>query len=469
MSENIKYLGWGIMGASRGRQQVNEGINKTLRLDFELEQSIGECLPNPNQDFTAVLYYLTHKEVNGSRVVALAEYRPIFEKGQTRSGPYFGAFIESVNSSFHPNSATQLTECLFELSQYQYQNFIDEKTKTYKESIADKTFESPLALLNGIADNLQALNNDLEGVEKQGTLYIHCAEGQATEALKQLLQTQLFHRYKQIYLSENEHIFTKIRQKKVEIMGYAQLVAYADFVAPYRQLLVQARSQETDTLKRLEQLKNQQKQIIKQSVQQHAASYIQQAEQAKAQAEQAELQLHQAKALSAFGATVLQEVGKQAAPLGHLELAQFAPKQSDLEGRLSQIDNSIKSLMLKISNQQTAAPQYENEEESSSGYIKFALVISTFLAIAFFAWAIIATFFTGISESDLNNRIKKAEEPLKEQLQQAKEESEKKAQDYQNQLEELRKQKTKICDKIRTLSSKHPNDSKEAKQLCENQ
>lgn len=70
-------------------------------------------------------------------VLALSEYRPIFNKVIT-AGVILVRFIETANYAFGENNVQVLFESLFELSSYQSTHFIDQEILVIKRNFVEK-------------------------------------------------------------------------------------------------------------------------------------------------------------------------------------------------------------------------------------------------------------------------------------------------------------------------------------------
>lgn len=204
MENTQNLLGWGIIGTPKGRQASGDGLDKQLKLanSYDLPQEFCSSLPSPTQkDFTP-LYCLQLLQNNGTPVLALSEYRPIFEQGQTRSGSYYGAFIETANYAFDENNVQVLFDSLSELSSYQRTHFIDEENTCYKESISGKTFPGP-SKINQIASDLVPLKpNLLSQTAQQSVAYIQVGKEELMDVLKAVLREQFYYRYRQIFFQK---------------------------------------------------------------------------------------------------------------------------------------------------------------------------------------------------------------------------------------------------------------------------
>ncbi|WP_273396385.1 coiled-coil domain-containing protein [Actinobacillus porcinus] len=298
---NKKHLGWGLVGTPNGRQYTSDGIDKQLNLGkiFELGQELGGCLPDPKLgDFTP-LYALQYRYVNNIPVLGFAEYISINERGQSRSGTYFGSFIEVAGASFGVDSISTIFGALRELSIYQTKNFIDIENKVYHSSINGRTFDAPHSLLDKIAAQLQAMpTNYLTQNSQSKDLFIHCNAEQAKIVAAKLLEEQLFYNYQNIFFSENEHISRQIQNSRITQIHASELLASHLFIQPWKSEVsylhsvvseVQAQNQviQAENLR----LKNEQSQLISQAVQEQAKVYIQDAEHYKAEMQKAQSKL----------------------------------------------------------------------------------------------------------------------------------------------------------------------------------
>lgn len=213
MVENRKYLGFGIIGAAKGRQYSSAGVDKQVKFaeHFDLNQIYGGVLPPHQEDqLNSVLYRLTYKETAQGKILGIAEYRSAGEMGQTRPGSYLGAFIESVQTKFTAQNA--LFSALFKMSQYQFNHFIDKKEVRYNAMIDGQPFDAPEAELDEIANQLQSLGRKFTLLSKTEDLYIFLrSDNELVIVLDTLLENNLFYLYENIYFSTSQYIYKKLK------------------------------------------------------------------------------------------------------------------------------------------------------------------------------------------------------------------------------------------------------------------
>lgn len=396
MSNEQQLVGWGIIGTPKGRQAVGEGLDKQLKLanSYDLPQEFCGYLPSPTQkDFTP-LYCLQLLISNSVPVLSLAEYRPIFEQNQTRSGSYFGSFIEVANHRFNDNVALTLFETLFELSSYQTTHFIDQANTRYKESITGKSCPTPQKI-GEIASELTPLNRNLFSQTKpKSALYITCRSEQLCDLLNAILKEELYYHYQQIFFSESAYITSQI-DKKTPVISAQTVIENPLLLSPFKkemdylyQSLHQQITLTQQTNDELTNLKNHQEAIIAQQVaekeqeyrsiviayqdneqiyRQNEQAYQQNEEFYKKDIEQKEQALKNAEqkiaSLSAFG-----NYGQ------HIQ--QY---HQDIITRLGNIErNIVKSGQVKAISATPAEPQIIYREKPLN---KFLAVLSTLLAL----------------------------------------------------------------------------------------
>ncbi|MEE3608363.1 hypothetical protein [Avibacterium paragallinarum] len=213
MVENRKYLGFGIIGAAKGRQYSSAGVDKQVKFaeHFDLNQIYGGVLPPHQEDqLNSVLYRLTYKETAQGKILGIVEYRSAGEMGQTRPGSYLGAFIESVQTKFTAQNA--LFSALFKMSQYQFNHFIDKKEVRYNAIIDGQPFDAPEAELDEIANQLQNLGRKFTLPSKTEDLYIYLnSNDELVTVLETLLENNLFYLYENIYFSTSQYIYKKLK------------------------------------------------------------------------------------------------------------------------------------------------------------------------------------------------------------------------------------------------------------------
>lgn len=228
MVENRKYLGFGIIGAAKGRQYSSAGVDKQVKFaeHFDLNQIYGGVLPPHQEDqLKTVLYRLTYKETAQGKILGIVEYRSAGEMGQTRPGSYLGAFIESVQTKFTAQNA--LFSALFKMSQYQFNHFIDKKEVRYNAIIDGQPFDAPEAELDEIANQLQSLGRKFTLPSKIEDLYIYLnSNNELVTVLDTLLENNLFYLYENIYFSTSQYIYKKLKasnRQGIKLISSSQL------------------------------------------------------------------------------------------------------------------------------------------------------------------------------------------------------------------------------------------------------
>lgn len=189
MDNAQNLIGWGIIGTPKGTTSFWRYSDKQLKLadSYDLPQEFCGYLPSPTKkDFTP-LYRLQLLSNNGTPVLALSEYRPIFEQGQTRSGSYFGSFIETANYAFGENNVQVLFESLFELSSYQSTHFIDqEKILVIKREFLEKHLIGRVNSMTFHSDLVPLKPHLLsQTIAPQSVAYIQVGKEELMDVLKQ--------------------------------------------------------------------------------------------------------------------------------------------------------------------------------------------------------------------------------------------------------------------------------------------
>lgn len=320
MSEKLQYVGWGLVGTPKGRQQTADGVDKQLNLapSFDLEQQFGGCLPEPKIGDLTPLYRLSFQQAGQYPVLGVAEYRPIYEQGQTRAGSYFGAFVEAVHHAFDPSQSELLKNVLLALSSYQTTHFIDAANHCYTESLNGKHFEAPQAPLLQLAEQMTPLTGSLlTQTASEETLYIACEPQQAVETLQLLLQQQLYYRFKQIFFSESRHISQQMQGKKIPILSASQLQAGAFYLSGWetevrylRGSINQAQATEKQLAAQLKQEREQQNQLVATQLKQKMGEVEQQIALYKQQAENAEIRAAKYECAAEFGRQIYQLISE---------------------------------------------------------------------------------------------------------------------------------------------------------------
>ncbi|MGX2956339.1 hypothetical protein ACWIYZ_04495 [Ursidibacter arcticus] len=443
MSQNLQLLGWGIVGTPKGRQQVDDGVNKQSKVSFELSQEFGSCLPSPNQSSNDVLYCLSSKALDKYWQLGLAEYHSIFEQGQTRAGTYFGAYINVINATFGEDNLDKLFAKVRSLSIFQYTRFIDANSRSYKESINGKSIPPQEAELTIIADSLQPLPPNVLKASPKETLFIFCQTEQVVETLKHILTTRLYYQYKQIFFSDSEFISSQMKKKKIDFMSSNELMGLRISVPLYEQRLINEITEKKQVMSELQKTKQNQEIHIKQEVnnrveeykqksQQEIQSYSQRAEQAVQEQKRLAEQLQSAEFLAKLGHTIVNAVANNAEALGKANLAQFADRE--LEKKVADMQISINMLPAKLAQQQRPAEvSYSTVESNDSGIYRIFTFIFAGTSILFLLMAIWGFFFNDPSKEE----IKKSQEY--QQLEKQKSESDKEKTKLEEKLNKLEK------------------------------
>lgn len=369
MSDKLQYLGWGLIGTPKGRQQTSDGVDKQLNLapSFDLEQQFGGCLPDPKLKDLTPLYRLSFQRVGQYPVLGLAEYRPIYEQGQTRAGSYFGAFVETVHHAFDENQSELLKNVLLALSSYQAKHFIDQQTNSYHEVLSGKAFDAPKEpLLQIVQQMLPLAASYVSQMPVEETLYVACDASQTTEALKLLLQQQLYYRFKQIFFSESEHINQQMRNKKIPILSFLQLkagefhlIGWKDEVRHLRGMIAQHQADNKQLSDQLKQEREQQNQLVETQLRNKMGEVNQQIAQYRQQAEQAEQRADKSESAAKFGRDIYQLISQNAQHLGSGELGRYAtsnPLMAEI-GNLRATMNDVRAHLSNLHQQSQQEPQ----------------------------------------------------------------------------------------------------------------
>lgn len=363
MSDKLQYLGWGLVGTPKGRQQTADGADKQLNLaaSFDLEQQFGGCLPDPKTRDMTPLYRVSFQKKGQYAVLGVAEYRPIYEQGQTRAGTYFGAFIEAVHHRFDENQSALLSNVLLALSSYQTKHLINPETASYKEMLNGRTFDAPTEPLSQIAAQMRPLATDmLTQTSSEEALYIECAPQQAVDALKLLLQQQLYYCFNQIFFSESAHISQQMQNKKIPYLTFSQLNAgrfhlngWEKEVRYLRGIIQQNQHEQQQLAMQLKQEREQQNQMVEAQLKHKMGEVNQQIDQYRQAAEYAENRASQNEKAAQFGSQIYQLISQHANHLGNGELAKYAttnPLATEI-GNLRATLNDVRAHLSNLSQQ----------------------------------------------------------------------------------------------------------------------
>ncbi|MFU2079532.1 hypothetical protein ACLQ91_02980 [Avibacterium endocarditidis] len=285
MSENRRFVGFGIVGAPKGRQYSSAGADKEINLAkyFDLSQVYGGVLPPPKQDqLSTTLYYLTYREIaTGKKVLGIAEYRSAGEMGQSRSGSYLGSFVESINSSF--TSSKSIFSALYKMNKYQFHHFIDHQEICYKTMIDGVSFDAPEEELNNIANTLTKLRVRLIPESSKEDLYIYFSDDNEREkVLDEVLKRDLFYIYNNIYFSSSSFVYEKLKEnnkKGIKLISSAALFFANDLSVLYQNEVDRLRVNIHKTSGELADLKQNQQRILEEKSLMLEQQYHQQSEQ----------------------------------------------------------------------------------------------------------------------------------------------------------------------------------------------
>ncbi|MBE2895605.1 hypothetical protein HPC38_01775 [Pasteurellaceae bacterium HPA106] len=205
-----KYLGWGIMGTPDGFQScTGGGIEQEMHLasHWDLPSEIAKVLPNPESGVRDPLFRFTSYKTEENYVHAFAGYVSIKQMRSHRSGTFLGAFIESLDSQFSPNSSEMLIKSLFTLLKKQYHSFVDSNESVYKEELRNKT--CPInsdEFINGIYINPKFC------FESHKKILIYCNYNDFYDLVKFILETRLFAFYSDVYFTYSDEINKNIKE-----------------------------------------------------------------------------------------------------------------------------------------------------------------------------------------------------------------------------------------------------------------
>lgn len=397
MSENKKYLGWGLVGTPSGRQYTGDGIDKELNVgkNFELGQMLGGCLPAPMANDPKPLYCLKSQLVGDNYVLGFALYFSVKEKNQTRAGTYFGGFVETVNSSFGVSSIRDVFSAVYDLALYQYKHFIDKDKMEYHTNINGVAFEAPHEKLNNIAEQLQPLDSGLRSAKPADSLFIHCEKGQAVLVAEKLIESGIYRQFKDIYFSEDKYISEQVSRERI-LQTTAFVLLNNDLftqplkaeVAYMQQIAEQAKVSQQNAENTLQKLKAEQENIIQNAVSKQAHEYIQQAEHYKAEMLKAQQEAEGAEKFAILGKQVFDLSAQNAEQLGNIKLAQFAPSNANQEvlNKLSMVDQKLSSLSLKFNQVNTQSVMEEESPVDNSMNIILGVIASIFFFVAITGW-----------------------------------------------------------------------------------
>lgn len=399
MTEKLNYLGWGIVGTPKGRQQVNEGVTKQLTVSFDLPQEIGGCLPSPKETQFIPLYYLKSRALEKNWVLGFAEYFSVFEQGQTRAGTYLGSFIHSVNSIFSENQITNLFASLRHLTQFQTEHFIDVQTRSYIQQIEGQPILSPMENLSEIAQELQVMPQDeLNGTEVKDSLYIEYEQGDEQKLLGYLLKGKVFYRYKNIYFSSDEYISSQVRKKNIAFWTFSQLKIYVESTELYRQYVQHQHQKLQQQAQEIHSLQQTMHEKIAQQVTLQERVYSEQVNQILAERnaalEERDIALEdrrQSDILANLGSKLVQEVSNNAERLETINLVKFANSSAEKNNFLQEF-GQIRGMLATLQNQLSKADfiQQEPLKIESRGW---KILSAVFIPLSLFLFGLLAWDF----------------------------------------------------------------------------
>lgn len=448
------HLGWGIIGTSRGYQYSSDGLDRQFNFakSFDLNQQYGNCLPEPKYyDFNAPLYLLNCRDYEKNKVLNLIGYHSIYEQGQTRSGTFFGSFLQFPIASFDEYTTKNVFSVLWELAKFQYINFIDANSRSYIQSISNVEIQAPEKLLVEINSNLKPQIGLLMPVKQNGDLFIACREKEIPKVLQILLDTGLFLRFNQIFFSENLQIIQNMQELKIQCISSETLFSADFWQKDLKQVIyrLQAELTQTEDAKmkvwsELQQEKQLQTELVNQQVEQIAGNYRQQIHQLQADLEQKQAELNTKSELADLGQEVFQVTANYAQSFGEGHLAQFAQPKTDMA-----VLNAISELKYQLSKQSVQSQSISNEQ-AKSPILSIILggLASLFFILAVWGWAM--ALMPEVSKEELD----KVSATLKnEQV---------KTQQLETDLQKMEKEKNELEEKLNEQQSKSEK-SKEAK------
>lgn len=242
MTKYDDILGWGLVGTPKGRQQASEGIDKTVQLAriFDLPQDIGQCLPSAEEGGSHHLYYLCFRK--NENMLGIASYISMKEMGQSRSGGYFGAFLEIIHHEFSARDAKNILLLLHALMKNNYEQYID--NNSYKRMLDNVSIpEKWIDLLVEVHKNsvkYDAIDEvQMENKPKQDTLYIFIEEKNndlLIKILSFLLKNKIYILYNNIYFTNSKKITAEIEgNSNIKVVNYHFIINYDAFLMPYKQ------------------------------------------------------------------------------------------------------------------------------------------------------------------------------------------------------------------------------------------
>lgn len=409
-SNQLQYLGWGIVGTPKGRQFSAQGIHNQLKLDniFDLPQEFGKCLPDPKDDgMKSILYYLTYRPDHN--IIGIAEYRSILEQGQTRPGSYFGSFIECHKSTFNKDTVKNILSALIELNSFHYNNFIDHDTKSYKEVISNKTIESPIEELKIISMKLNSLENSiLSSAKNEKILFIIANEREQIEfSIEYILEKKLYFLYNNIYLSESNHIISQMRNKKLHAFNVDQLIAAGCFSQSYDRIIDSLKNNINNLHYENKQLGDQLTNInkeIQQKIQEGIYLEQKKLEEKLEEIEEQNKKIQVDNIALDLGKSVFNIIKESNETLNKLNLSQFSELSYQKKNEISHIYSILQKITEQSENYQRS-PTTIQLKTSASTYI------FTILSIILFIISIILSFTN--KSPDISQNINRIEHKLK--------------------------------------------------------
>ena len=454
MSENKKYLGWGLVGTPSGRQYTGDGIDKELNVgkNFELGQMLGGCLPAPMANDPKPLYCLKSQLVGDHYVLGFALYFSVKEKNQNRAGTYFGGFVETVNSSFGVSSIREVLSAVYDLALYQYKHFIDKDKMEYHTNINGVVFEAPQEKLSKIAEQLQPLDSGLRSAKPADSLFIHCEKGQAVLVAEKLIESGIYRQFKDIYFSESKYISEQVSRERI-LQTTAFILLNSDLftqplkaeVAYMQQVAEQAKANQQNVENNLQKLKAEQEAIIQNTVNKQAREYIQQAEYCKAEMLKAQQEAEAARTFAILGKQVFDLSAQNAEQLGDITLAQFAGSNEAQEilSKLSRVDKQLNSLSLMF-DQVKVQPGIESHSSANNS---MKVILGIIAGILFFVSVVGWGLYLLDDSAEQTEKAKIELQQTRKQLNTEIDDLKKQKSDLQEKLNSFEKQFVEISEK----------------------
>lgn len=408
--KEVPAIGCGIIGCANGYQYSSIGSDKYFNIanrHLDLVSNIADTLPDPDKRDLSPLFCLSQVEKEGHKILNVAEYHSIKQKGSNRSGTFLGSFIQFVDYQFDPTFSVELFNALKELCSFQYKNFVDHNENRYCSEISGKDFPVPESELQKLANKLLIWNSPVPKQERE--VYFSCQSEQQFELLlKLIIETGLLTDFTRIYFSASTEITKGFQKSRVEMLELSFNATEYWFRKYYQEKLNGASQYISQLHNQVTVLKNN----IQKEVERESSSYVEKLKQTESELASLANKNKELELFAEFGKSVSQ-------------LKEFNFSGNKLEERFGAIESKLGSISSLINHLIDNKPNTAGNEQSKSNAVPviFALFFG-FLSVLLLGIIIWSTFsepsddvITGSKKyKDIYTKKQKLEQDLQQQV-----------------------------------------------------